>query len=146
MWYKSTITFVQQDDKGQNIKRTQQYLFDAVSYTDAEARTYQYCAEELKEFSVTNITKQTLNELFFIESAGDIWFKVKVSYIVFDERSAKEKRVPFHFMLNAIDVKETHDMLVSKLGTVQDYFIESIVSTAIVDVIPYIAPDETATA
>jgi len=137
MWYLAKISFIQQDERGNLKKVSQQYLFDAVSYTDAETKTYAYCAEESQEFKVESISKQQLNEVFFIENNSEKWFKTKVSYIVFDEKSAKEKKVPFRFLLNAHDVKDAHDLLVEKLGTVQDYFIESIICTSIIDVIPY---------
>lgn len=58
IWYLAKISFIQQDDKGNNRVVTQDYLFDAVSYTDAEARAYAHCAEELKEFSVKKITQE----------------------------------------------------------------------------------------
>jgi len=142
MWYLAKISFIQQDERGNLKKVSQQYLFDAVSYTDAETKTYAYCAEELQEFKVESISKQQLNEVFFIENNSEKWFKTKVSYIVFDEKSAKEKKVPFRFLLNAYDVKDAHNLLVEKLGTVQDYFIESIICTSIIDVIPYESPEK----
>lgn len=141
-WYLAKIGFIQQDEKGQSRKVTQLYLFDAVSYTDAEAKSYAYCAEELQEFKVEAITKQQLNEIFFIENNAEKWFKAKVSYIIFDEKAQKEKKVPFNFLLNSSDIKEAYGILVEKLGQVQDYFIESIVATSILDVIPYEEPVE----
>jgi hypothetical protein len=138
MWYLAKVSFFQQDEKGNSKKVTQQYLFDAVSYTDAETRVYQYCAEELQEFKVENISKKPFNEVFFVENNSEKWFKSKVSYIIFDEKSQKEKKMPFNFLLNANDIKDANTILVEKLGTVQDYFIESIISTQILDVIPYV--------
>lgn len=136
-WYLAKIGFIQQDEKGQNRKVTQQYLFDGVSYTDAEARAYAYCAEELQEFKIESIRKQMFNEVFFIENNAEKWLRAKVSFIIFDEKTQRESKVPFNFLLNAKDVKEAFEILVEKLGTVQDYVIENIVTTGILDVIPY---------
>lgn len=136
-WYLAKIGFVQQDERGQNRKVTQQYLFDAVSYTDAEARAYAYCAEELQEFKIESIRKQAFNEVFFIENNGEKWLRAKASYIIFEEKTQREKKVPFNFLMNANDVKEAYGILVEKLGTVEDYVIDSIVTTGILDVIPY---------
>ena len=141
-WYLAKIGFMQQDERGQTRKITQQYLFDAVSYTDAEAKAYAFCAEELQEFSVESITKQHFNEVFFIENNAEKWFKVKAVYVIFDEKTQKEKKVPFYFFLNANDVKEAYTIVCEKLGSVQDYFIDSVVGTAILDVIPYEEPAE----
>lgn len=115
----------------------QVYLFDAVSYTDAEARAYQHLAAEVPDFQLTGLTKMKLNEVYFEENSSEIWFKCKVSYIVFDEKSQREKKVPYTFLLNAHTVKDAYTILESKLGTVQDYIITDIGATKILDVIPY---------
>jgi hypothetical protein len=136
-WYQAKIKFIQQDERGGNKPITQAYLFDAVSYTDAEARAYAYCAEELQEFQLVGLTKMKFNEVFFIENNAELWWKAKAQYIVFDEKSQKEKKVPFVFLLNAFDIKEVFGLLVEKLGSVQDYIISDVNVTKILDVIPY---------
>ena len=136
-WYQAKIKFIQQDEKGGNKPVTQVYLFDAVSYTDAEARTYAYCAEELQEFQLVGLTKMKFNEVFFIENNAELWWKARAQYIVFDEKSQKDKKVPFVFLLNATDIKEVYGLLVEKLGSVQDYIISDVNVTKILDVIPY---------
>lgn len=136
-WYQAKIKFIQQDEKGGTKPITQVYLFDAVSYTDAEARAYAYCAEELQEFQLVGLTKMKFNEVFFIENNQELWWKARAQYIVFDEKSQKEKKVPFVFLLNAQDIKEVYGLMVEKLGSVQDYIISDISVTKILDVIPY---------
>jgi len=137
IWYLARISSIQQDERGNNKVVTQDYLFDAVSYTDAEARAYAHCAEELKEFSVKKITQEKYNEIFYADK--DLtdcgYWKVKTNYIVFDERSQKEKKVPFLFLVCADDLKEAHEVTVEKLGKVQDYRVESITSTNLLDII-----------
>lgn len=136
-WFQARIKFVQEDEKGiaRNINQT--YLFDAVSYTDAEARAYQYLAAEVPDFQLVGLTKMKLNEVYFEDNNAELWFKCKVSYIVFDEKSQKEKKVPFAFLLNAETVKEAYMILETRLGSVQDYIITDIGVTKILDVIPY---------
>jgi hypothetical protein len=140
-WFQSKIRFQQQDEKGNTKTINQAYLFDAVSYTDAEARAYNYFAAELPEFQLIGLTKMKFNEVFFIENNAEIWFKCKVQYIVFDEKTQNEKKVPFMMLLNAHDIKECYGLLVEKLGQVQDYIISDINATKILDVIPYEEPD-----
>ncbi|MFN8430868.1 MAG: DUF4494 domain-containing protein [Spirosomataceae bacterium] len=136
-WYLAKIKFIQQDEKGNQRPITQQYLFDAVSYTDAEARAYDYCAQDLPEFQLVGLTKMKFNEVFMVDNNAELWFKARAQYIVFDEKSQKEKKVPFNFLLNAHDIKEVYGLLVEKLGSVQDYIISDINVTKILDVIPY---------
>ena len=136
-WYQAKIRFIQQDEKGGNKTINQAYLFDAVSYTDAEARAYAYCAAELQDFQLVGLTKMKFNEVFFIENNAELWWKARAQYIVFDEKSQKEKKVPFVFLLNAQDIKEVYGLMIEKLGSVQDYIISDINVTKILDVIPY---------
>jgi hypothetical protein len=136
-WFQAKIKFVQEDEKGVARNINQVYLFDAVSYTDAEARAYQHLAAEVPDFQLTGLTKMKLNEVFFEENSSEIWFKCKVSYIIFDEKSQKDKKVPYVFLLNAHNIKDAYDILEGKLGSVQDYIITDIGATKILDVIPY---------
>jgi Domain of unknown function (DUF4494) len=143
-WYLAKISVQQLDEKGNNRAISQAYLFDAVSYTDAEARVTAYVAPENPGFTLVGLTKLKLNEVFFIENNAETWFKSKVQYIVYDEKSQKEKLVPFLFLINAKDIKECYGQLVEKLGSVQDYLITDINVTKILDVIPYEELDENA--
>jgi len=136
-WFQAKIKFVQEDEKGVARNINQVYLFDAVSYTDAEARAYQHLAAEVPDFQLTGLNKMKLNEVYFEENSSEIWFKCKVSYIVFDEKTQREKKVPYAFLLNAHTIKDAYTILESKLGTVQDYIITDIGATKILDVIPY---------
>lgn len=136
-WFQAKIRFVQEDEKGVARNINQTYLFDAVSYTDAEARSYQYLAGEVPDFQLVGLTKMKLNDVYFEDNEAEIWFKCKVSYIVFDEKTQKDKKVPFAFLLNAATVKDAYMILESRLGSVQDYIITDIGATKILDVIPY---------
>lgn len=136
IWYLAKISFVQQDEKGNTRVVTQDYLFDAVSYTDAETRAYAYCAQELQEFKVSSITKQKYNEIFYWDDKSpEFYWKVKTNYIVFDEKNQKEKKVPFLFLACAESLMDAHELTILKLGQVQDYRIESIISTSLIDII-----------
>lgn len=141
-WFQSEIKYSVQDERGQIQTITENRLFDAVSYTDAEARTYEYHKDELKDFTISKILKQKINEVFLSEKVHETWFKCKVSYIVFDEKFQREKKVPYVFLINAHGPKQAVTDLESKLGTVQDYIITDIVSTKILEVIPYEEPQE----
>ncbi len=136
-WYLAKISVQQLDEKGNNKAISQSYLFDAVSYTDAEARVTAYVAPENPGFTLVGLTKLKLSEVFFIENNAETWFKCKVQYIVYDEKSQKEKLVPFMFLINAENIKTCYTHMVEKLGDVQDYLITDINVTKILDVIPY---------
>jgi hypothetical protein len=67
-WFESKVTYAKTLENGEIKKVTESYLFDAVSWTEAEARTL----EELKsfmagEFSITDIKRVKYSEVFFTE-------------------------------------------------------------------------------
>jgi hypothetical protein len=136
-WYNAKIKYTQvtEDDKVKTISES--YLFDALSYTEAEARTYEYMASNLPDFELVDIKKMRLNEVFFIEDGGDYWFKCRVQYITFDEKTKTEKKTAVPMLINAVDLKVAYESLHEKLGKIEDFIISDINVTKIVEVIPY---------
>ena len=136
-WYQVKIKFQQviEDDKVKNI--TEAYLFDAVSYTDAEARGYDYLAAGRPHFELTAITKMKLAEVFVQENNAEVWFKCRVQYIIFDEKTKQEKKTAVVMLINALNVKDAYEALVQRLGATEDYIISDINATKILEVIPY---------
>lgn len=67
-WFESKVTHEKTLENGMQKKVTESYLLDAVSWTEAEARTI----SELKpyisgEFTIADIKRYKLSELFFSE-------------------------------------------------------------------------------
>lgn len=137
LWFQANIKYNQTDEQGKVKAINEIYLFDAVSYTDAEAKAYGYVADNLQDFQLVNIKRLKLNEVFFVEDGAETWFKCKVQYIIFDEKSQKEKKVPYNMLINAETVREAYDFLKERLGPVSDYIISDITTTNILEVVPY---------
>lgn len=139
-WYQVKIKFqeVVEDDRVKNI--TEAYLFDAVSYTDAEAKAYDYFAGSKPAFELQSITKMKLAEVFLQESGAEIWFKIRVQYIIFDEKTKQEKKTAVTMLINAHNVKDAYESVDQRLGSMDDYIISDVNATKILDVFPY---DET---
>ncbi len=136
-WYQIKISFTREEnDKVKTINEV--YLFDAVSYTDAEARGYDYCASNVPGFQLNQIQKMKLNEVFFNDNpAAEHWFKCRIQYIVFDEKTKSEKKTAVMMLVCAENLKQAYEILVDRLGSVDDYIISDINVTKIVEVIPY---------
>ncbi|MGR3810560.1 DUF4494 domain-containing protein [Jiulongibacter sp. NS-SX5] len=141
-WYQVKIKYQQviEDDKVKNI--TEAFLFDAVSYTDAETRGYDYLAGGKPQFELTAITKMKLAEVFIQDNDAEVWFKCRVQYIIFDEKTKQEKKTAVVMLINANSVKEAYEALEQRLGTVEDYIISDINATKILEVIPYEQMDQ----
>lgn len=142
-WFLVKVKYEKTAEEGKIVKVSEEYLFDALSFTEAEARAN----EELKpfisgEFFTTTITRARINELF-TNVNGDKWYKSKVYFISLDEEKGVEKRTACNMMVQANNVKEAWDGLQEGMkGTMADYEVASIVETAILDVYPFVKKEE----
>lgn len=136
-WYQGKIRYQIVDEKDKTVKVTEVYLVDAVSYTDAEARIYSAVASNTPDFHLFGLSRMKIHEVFFVEDGSETWFKVKVNFMSFDEKSQKEKRTPFNMLINAANPLEAYNLISERLGTVEDYQITDINITNILEVIPY---------
>ena len=141
-WYQGKIRYQKVDEKDRTIKITEIYLVDAVSYTDAEARIYETVASNTPDFQLFGLSRMKLSEIFFVDGGSETWYKLKVNFISFDEKAQKEKRTPLNMLINAENPLEAYNLLVERLGTVEDYQITDINITNILEVIPYEKPEE----
>lgn len=137
-WYEGKASYVKIDDDGRERKVSESYLFDAVSFTDAEARMIEQLATMVRgEFVVSNIRKSNIIEIFPHET-GEWWFKLRISIVVIDEKGGKEKRINNYFLVAADDIKQALSRAEEGLSYILvPYQITSIAVSNIVDVFPY---------
>lgn len=141
-WYLGKIRFQREDDGGSLKTINESYLVDSVSYTEAEARMYEVVASNTPDFQLVNLAKMKLSEVFFEENGSETWFKAKVMYVSFDEKTAKEKKTPYMMLINAENPKDVYEALVKNLGNLNDYQITDINLTTILEVCPYVPENE----
>lgn len=113
------------------------YLFDALTYTEAEKRAYEKMPEVIVgDFMVTGIRKAKYAEVIPNEEGG-YWYKVKVSFVLVDENSGKEKRVSQTVLTLAEDIKDAIDRTNEALNDTPDFMIKSVNESNILDFFPY---------
>lgn len=133
-WFLSKVTYDKVLENGLQKKVTEQYLVDALSFTEAEARTI----EEMKpfitgEFTVSAVGRARLSESFLGE--GDRYYKGKLNFITLDEKSGQEKKTAVYVLVQADNFEQSLKKLNEGMkGTISDYEIVSITETAILDV------------
>jgi hypothetical protein len=137
-WFECKVSYEKTMENGMLKKVTEPYLVDALSFTEAEARII----EEIKpyisgEFTVADIKRARINELFFNES-GDRYYRIKVYFITLDEKSGAEKKTAVQMLAQASNIKEAIAVLEEGMkGTMADYTIASVVETMLMDVFPF---------
>ncbi len=107
-WFQCKVKYVARNDNGLVKNATEQYLVDAMSFTEAEGRLIEDMAEGLKDFTVMSVARSQITEVVFY---GDTekWFRSKVTYVTVDGDEEKEKKVTTYFLVNANDVQEAWD-------------------------------------
>ena len=147
-WFLGTIRYQQPIDdstvgtRNQEFVKakpvTESYLFDAVSYTDAEARLYQEVAANTPDFEITNLSQMKLADVFQHDDGSETWYKVKALFITDDEKTGKQKKTPSLMLVNAHTPKEAYERVELSLKTALDPFeITDINTTKILEIFPY---------
>ena len=159
-YFEVGVRYERNNENGTKTKVTEQYLVDAMSFTEAEARITDEIAQYSTsgDFKVMTIKRSQISEITFdkyglasevaaeakkltgenkhANSDVDRFYKVKVNWIVIDEKTLKEKRSPQYYLVAAGSLDAAHDVIRQYLhGAVCDYDVATVDESKIVDVI-----------
>lgn len=139
MWYEVKVKYSRIDEDDRVKTFNQPYLFDAMSFTEAEARAIEEMKKYIStEFKITNIKVANFAEIRPNEN-GDRWFKCKLSCITLDEEKGKERRSNSWILVQANDTKDAVDVLSASLSdSISNFEIPSVSESPILDVFPYV--------
>lgn len=144
MFFICGIRYEKVMEDGFSKKITEQYVVEALSFTEAEERI----TEEMKayisgDFEVKRCAVAPFNEVVFSDdTAADKWYKTKLDYITIDERTEKEKRTHVLYLVQANSIKDAlanMEKFMSK--SVMDYSIVSMQETPYINVFEYSAKE-----
>ena len=94
------------------------------------------------DFQVTSISKSNIVDVFFFDDV-DVWHKCKITYIVADADSGKEKKVTQYMLVTAHNLKEAYDRIYESLNNMLVSFnVPDISESPIVEIFPYEKDDE----
>ncbi len=129
-------------EDGLQKKVTEQYVVDAISFTEAEARIIEEMSSYISgEFDVHEIDRAVFKEIFFSdEDMADKWYKAKVQFITIDEKTDKEKRTNVYYLVQGSSLENARKNIDEVMGgTMIDYSVASISETVIMDVFEYVS-------
>ena len=124
-------------EDGKEKKVTEQYLVEALSFTEAEARIIEEMTPYISgEFDVVSEKIAPYNEIFISDnSTDDKWFVSKVGFITLDEKTAKEKKKTFRYLVQARTSELAMDYTKEMLSRgMSDYSIEAVQDTPAIEV------------
>lgn len=137
-WFTCKVKYEKIDENGKNKKVTEQYLVDAISFTEAEARMYEKISEMVDgEFYIDDISRTKITDILKFDDCGT-WYKAKVKYDSCDELTGKAKKVTNEFLIGSVSVEEANERLKEELKTMLvPYDITSVVLSPILDIFEF---------
>ena len=143
-WFETKVRYSKMGENGTEKMVTEPFLFDALSFTEAESRVIEEVTPYITgEFTVSDIKRSRYSEIFLSEDdSADLFFKCKVLFITINESGA-EKKTATNMLVQASDLRDAVKRLDKGMeGTMADYQISSVVETEILDVYPYSTKEE----
>ena len=129
-WFETKIRYTKTHEDGRQKPVTEQYVVDALSFSEAEAAIF----EEMKDcinsdYKITDIRPAAFHEIFFSDlDKDDRWYKAKLQFVTIDEKTEKEKRTNIIYLVQSATLNEIMG------GTTINYALVSINETSIMDV------------
>lgn len=136
-WFETKIRYEKMQEDGLQKATTEQYVVDALSFTEAENAIIEEMSSSISgEFKITDIKTAAYHEVFFSENMNDDkWYKAKLQFITLDEKSGKEKKSTVTYLVQANSFAAAVKNIQDEMGkTMIDYVIASVVETQIMDV------------
>ncbi|MBS7375046.1 MAG: DUF4494 domain-containing protein [Muribaculaceae bacterium] len=134
-WFECKIKIDKTTADGVIKTSTENYLVDALSFTEAEARITEEMQPYISgEFKVDSVKRVRVSEMFFDET-GDRWYKAKVNFVTLDEKKGVEKRTASYMYVQATEFsKALQNLMEGMKGTMSDFEVASITETTLLDV------------
>jgi hypothetical protein len=137
-WFNVKVKYTKQLESGTFKRVSEQYLFAAMSFTDAESRAFEELGSSIRgEFTVLAITRAEFHDIFGYDDT-DVWYQVKAQYQSMDDDSGKSKNILNKFLVGANNIDEATSNIKESLSTMMvDFQVVSVVESSIMDVYPY---------
>ena len=136
-FYEVKIQYQKTLEDGRQKKVTEQYVVEALSFTEAESRIIEEMTPYISgEFNIVSEKIAAYSEIILSDkSDDDKWFISKVGFITLDEKTAKENKQTFRYLVQArtseLAMDYTKEMFSHGMS---DYSIDSVQDTPTLDV------------
>ena len=140
-YYEVKIQYHKMQEDGKEKKVTEQYVVEALSFTEAESRIIEEMNPFIDgDFDVVSEKIAPYNEIFLSDNyySDDKWFVSKVAFITIDEKTEKEKKQTFRYLVQAATSELAMDYTKEMLSHgMSEYCIEAVQDTPTLDVFLY---------
>lgn len=134
-WFEVKVSAYRTEERGAIRKVKELYCVDALSFTEAEARTMERlidCGGEVVEEKIASY-KEVLSRQ---DEEREKWYKCKVVLITINENTGKPKRTSVYYLVNADSTAGAENIIKDFYNSsAQDYEIAAIAETSVLEII-----------
>ncbi len=137
-WFICKISYLKQAENGSIYKKSESYVLNSMSFTEAEARLLAALEETIPEYNLLTCVKTNISDIVFEEGAA-AYYKAKVTYKSTDEDSGKERTITENYLVAADSLKDACEKIETRLeGSIVEWELPSISKSTITEVFPYL--------
>ena len=136
-FYEVKVQYQKMQEDGKEKKVTEQYVVEALSFTEAESRIIEEMTPYISgDFDIVSEKIAPYYEILLSENSNDDkWFLSKVAFITIDEKTAKEKKTSQRLLVQAETSEKAMDYTKEMFSYgMSDYSIDSVHDTPTLDV------------
>ena len=136
-WFEVKFQYEKTLENGTEKKVTELYVVDAISFSEAETTIIEKMELYVStETVIKGISRAPYKQIIFDERLfDDKYYKAKLDFITFDERTGNEKKTTVTFLVQAASIDEAKKSITEMMkDTMSDYVIQAIAETKIMDV------------
>lgn len=144
-WFEVGIRYQKTQEDGSEKSVTEKYAIDALSFTEGEsAITEEMAAYISGELKVKSMQEASYREVFFSDKDDDdCWYKAKMQFISYDDKTNKEKRSNVTYLVQAKSMHRAISNIDEVMGkTLIDYEIIGLSKTNVYDVFEHKTTEE----
>lgn len=144
LYFETSVSYDKMMENGTVKKTVDKFIFDALTFTEAESRTIEECAPFISgEFTVKTAKKTKIAEIFGLGENHEYWWLAKVAFIQLDEKTGAEKKTVTQILVGADNFHKALNRFEEGMkGTLADYELQSLSLTDILEVYPFKASEE----
>lgn len=144
-WFEVGIRYQKIQEDGSEKSVTEKYSIDALSFTEGESAITEEMAVYISgEFKVKSMREASYREVFFSDKDDDdCFYKAKLQFISYDDKTNKEKRSNVTYLVQAMSMHRAIsniDEVMKK--TMIDYEIIGLSKTNVYDVFEHKTKEE----
>ena len=144
-WFEVGIRYQKTQEDGSVKSVTEKYAIDALSFTEGESTIIEEMAAYISsDFKVKSMKEASYKEIFLSDKdEDDCWYKAKLQFISFDDKTNKEKRSNVTYLVQAKSLARALRYIDEVMGkTMIDYEIIGLSKTNVYDVFEHKTKEE----